>query len=188
MALSCAKPPTEELNAAKAAVQAARQAEADTYAPQTLAEAEGQLQQTEENITNKQYEPARNLALQAKATAERAQQEALQGKENARQEAQTALANAREAINTARVALETGPVMGKDAKETIEMLWANMTEVEGQLSEAESALGQEDLMAAGSQAMSAKAGAEGITVAVEDVMERSKKAEESMWYMRVGVQ
>ncbi|RKY59237.1 MAG: hypothetical protein DRP95_05250 [Candidatus Latescibacterota bacterium] len=103
----CAKPPTQELEAAKAAVQAARDAEAQVYAPEEIKAAEKALSDAETKVQAKKYDEARTLAVKAKELADQAKELAAKNKEKTRIDAEAALNIAAKAISEVREALDT---------------------------------------------------------------------------------
>jgi len=102
----CAKPPTQELEAAKAAIQAARNAEAQVYAPDELKDAENALSDAEAKVQAKKYNEARTLALKAKELADRAREAAAKNKEKTRTDAEATLNAAADALSEVQKALE----------------------------------------------------------------------------------
>ena len=84
----CAKPPTEELNAAQAALDAAKKAEADVYAPETYRQAKNALDGANAKVEQKDYEGAKASAIQARDLAGQATSQAETGKRQTRDEAQ----------------------------------------------------------------------------------------------------
>jgi hypothetical protein len=85
---SCAKPPTEEMNAAsEAVVRAENDADAVTYAPNTLVRARDALERMRAEGDSKQYDAARTYAAEAVSAAERALSEGRAGAQRAREEA-----------------------------------------------------------------------------------------------------
>lgn len=83
----CAKPPLEEIAAAEAAIQRAKDAGAAKFAAETLGAAEGALQQAYEENEAKNYDVAKARAVNAKELAEAALREALKKAEAARKAA-----------------------------------------------------------------------------------------------------
>ncbi|HIE03639.1 MAG TPA: DUF4398 domain-containing protein [Candidatus Latescibacteria bacterium] len=102
----CAKPPTQEMEAAKVAIQAARDAEAQVYAPGELKAAEEALSEAEAKVEAKKYKEARPLAIKAKELADKAKELAITNKERTRSDAEVALDDASRAISEAKEALE----------------------------------------------------------------------------------
>lgn len=81
MLWSCAQPPTQEMDAAKAAIQKAVTAGADKYAVTELDAAKSALAQAEEKVNAKDYEAAKNLAKEAADKAAAAEAAVAAGKE-----------------------------------------------------------------------------------------------------------
>ncbi|HVP36780.1 MAG TPA: DUF4398 domain-containing protein [Terriglobales bacterium] len=69
---SCAKPPDKEMQAARDAVSAAMNAEANMYVPELFTPAQDSLTQAETFVTEKKYGDAKRLALFAKSWADSA--------------------------------------------------------------------------------------------------------------------
>jgi hypothetical protein len=91
--VACAKLPQAEIDAAKAAVAAAAQgADIVTYAGDTLKSAQDKLAQMDSEISGKNYDKVKSLALEAKAVAQSAANDAAKGKQKAQADA-TALVN-----------------------------------------------------------------------------------------------
>jgi len=67
---SCAKPPDQEMQAARDAVSAAMNAEANMYVPELFTPAQDSLTQAETYLTEKKYGDAKRLALFAKSWAD----------------------------------------------------------------------------------------------------------------------
>jgi len=95
--LGCAGEPTNELAAAKDALEKARAAEADKYAPDIFTQAENSITEAENLIAQKKYGEAKKLLMDAKGVAESAASQAEVNKENTMTEVEDYLA----AINNA---------------------------------------------------------------------------------------
>jgi hypothetical protein len=73
LAVACAKPPTDEMNrAVEAVTRAENDADAVTYAGNTLLRAQDALTRMQEEANSKRYDSARSLAAEAVAAAEKA--------------------------------------------------------------------------------------------------------------------
>lgn len=128
VAWGCAKPPTQEMEAAKAAIQAARDAEAQIYAPDELKAAEEALSDAEAKVEAKKYKEARPLAIKAKELADSAKELAAKNKERTRSDAEVALDDASKAISEAKEASKAaagtlskvGKVLPRKRKEEFE--------------------------------------------------------------------
>ncbi len=98
--VSCAKPPTADVDAAKAAVQAAAQnTDITTYAPDQLKSAEDKLAQLQSELDlqaskgtlSRKYDAAKNLALETKAAADSLAADATAAKEAVKANAAAAI-------------------------------------------------------------------------------------------------
>lgn len=91
---SCAKPPDKEMQAARDAVSAAMNAEANTYVPELFTPAQDSLNQAETFLTAKKYADAKRLALFAKSWADSAAAMAGTRKDEMKAAAQSAVNDA----------------------------------------------------------------------------------------------
>jgi predicted nucleic acid-binding Zn-ribbon protein len=151
---SCAKPPTDEMNAAEAAVQRAQNTpEVAQYASSTLARAREALANMQTEAEAKRYDSARNFAMEATNTAEksisdaRAQALRLQG------EAEAALAAMRNAVT------ETDNAIAQGKKATLKIDWNKI-----------------DSETAAAKSFAAEAEAAAANLRYRDVVERSATA------------
>lgn len=67
--VACSDPPTKEMNQAQGAIDAARAAGAEQYAPEEYRAAVGALQRSHEAVSQKDYRQALNFALDARERA-----------------------------------------------------------------------------------------------------------------------
>src|SRR5262245_65127626 len=113
----CAKPPAEQIEQAKQAVQDAQAADASTYAPQDLSEAEdaqkrldAELKLQEEKFALfRSYKQATTLAAEVKSEGEQASAAAAAGKEQAKQEATQQIADTQALLDEVRALLAKAP-------------------------------------------------------------------------------
>ncbi len=75
--MGCTKPPLNDIADAKAALESARIAGAQTYAPQEYSSAEGYVNKAESDLGTRQYREAKIEALTGKQLADKARQMAL---------------------------------------------------------------------------------------------------------------
>lgn len=156
---ACAKPPQEELTAAQAALDQARAAQAETYAPETWRAANDSLQAANAEIQAqaskfalfRKYDRANNLITASQSAAAKASQDAVVNKEAARNAANEALTMAVAMVDSAKVMLDKAPV-GKDNRADVEMMKADLTGAETNLEQVRTAIAQEDYFGARSQA------------------------------------
>lgn len=146
MVMGCAKPPVAEVDAAKATIQAARDAGAADYAASSLRDAESavasldaELQVQEKKFALlRSYKQASTLAASAKTAGEKAAADAAAGKEKARVDAEALLEQAKAAADEADQMLATAPA-GKDTKAEIETMKNDLMGVRTMISEGEAA-------------------------------------------------
>jgi lipopolysaccharide export LptBFGC system permease protein LptF len=133
LALACAKPPTEEMNQAIDAVtRAENDADAVSYAGNTLLRAQDALTRMQEEAGSKRYDAARNLAAEAVAAAEKAISNGKSAAARAREDAEsllnglkTTVTETQSALNNARqqnMNIDADALGGEllSAKDTIE--------------------------------------------------------------------
>lgn len=181
--VGCAKAPQEDIDAAKAAVQAAKDAQADKYAAADLQAAEDSWNQanTEVETQNakfalfRSYDKAKELLTQTKAAGEKATSSAVAGKEAAKKDAEESLAAAQTATAAAKVILTKAP-KGKDTKAEIEAMTTDVAGLENSLTDIQSQISKEEYLDAAAKAKSAKEKADGITAQVQAAIDKRKGA------------
>jgi hypothetical protein len=159
--VACGKPPQQEIDAAKAALDAAKNAQADKWAGTDYQTAESSLSAAQAEVDAqaqkwfKNYDKAKELMNTAKADAEKAAAAAVANKETAKNEATTAIADATTALEAAKTALAGAP-KGKDTKADLELFKQDLEGLAATLTEAQTAMGTEDYMGAKDKANSIK--------------------------------
>ena len=98
LSTACSEPPQKEINTAQAAIDAARVAGAEQYAPESFAAATTALQQSHEAVAQRDYRLALTRAVDASDRAQEAARQAAEGKARARTEAETAISAANAAL------------------------------------------------------------------------------------------
>jgi hypothetical protein len=88
---ACSEPPQKEIDRAQGAIDAARAAGADQYAPEVYTAATAALQQAHEAVQQRDYRLALSRALDANERALEAAKEAANGKARARSEVEGVL-------------------------------------------------------------------------------------------------
>jgi hypothetical protein len=88
---ACSAPPQKEINSAQAAIDAARAAGAEQYAPESFAAATMALQQSHEAVAQRDYRLALTRAVDASDRAQEAARLAAEGKAKTRTEAEAAV-------------------------------------------------------------------------------------------------
>lgn len=179
----CAKPPTEEIEAAKAAIEAAKAAEADVYAPNEFGAAQSALADAEAKVGNKKYDLAKTSAIQAKEKADAAVTAAGPAKAKAKAEAEQQLTEARAAVTEVKGMIETAP-----PKADLGTLKTDVEQVETGLTEADAAYNREDYKGAASKAKAIKRNVAGIRDSVQlalDTYEAERRKRQAEWYEKV---
>ena len=174
LAAGCAKPPTPDVDAAKAAIAAAEAAEAATYAADAYktaqdaqAELETELKAQEEKFALfRSFSRATELAASATTAAEQAEQTAAAEKERIRTETTQLIADAKVALEEAKQLLAKAP-RGKGAQADIAAMTADLATAETSLSEADTALATDHLTDARNKAEAAFETARQVKGAVE---------------------
>jgi hypothetical protein len=114
LAAACAKPPTEEMNAATAAVtRAENDPDAVTYAGGTLARARESLNRMQAEADSKRYNAAKVFATEAISTADKAIADGKAGAVRAKEEAATLIASVKGGISETAVAIRAAQASGR---------------------------------------------------------------------------
>ncbi len=158
----CSQAPTVDVDAAKHALDEARQAQAADYAPQSWTAAQdAQVKldveldaQAQRWSALRSYAIARQLALETKTAAERSRDEAVAGKEQAKTEASTMMAQAREETTRAHSDIESAP-HGKGTEADLATMKTDATSIDETLQEAQRAFDAGDYIGANAKAQAA---------------------------------
>jgi hypothetical protein len=184
--VGCAKPPEESIQAVGAAIEAAQQAGAADYAPDSLKAAEDAKAQLDAELKTQQdkfalfrsYQKATELANAAKAAGEKAAGDAKTRKEQVKQEAQTLINEAKTDLTAAQEMLKKAP-RGKGTQQDIKALEGDLQGVASSLTEAESAFTAERYLDAKAKAEAAKSTIGNVKTQIETAM-AAKKASHPM--------
>jgi len=181
----CAKAPTQEINDTKAAVEAATNADTQTYAKDELAKLDSDLAAANAEVKTqdakflfKKYDKAKQMLAAVKADSETVKTVAAQKKEEAKNNAITAQNDAKAAIEAAKALVAQAPT-GKETKADIEAFKADITGLEDSLTPLQQTIDQEKYSDAVSSANIIKEKAttisNDITAALEKVKSKGKK-------------
>jgi hypothetical protein len=185
VAAGCAKPPQQEIDALKAAMTAAEQAEAPKYAADAWSGAQQAMNAVNAEVeaqANKfalfrSYTKTKELIAAANQSAEAAKQAGVAGKEAAMNAANDALAGARGSLDAATAAmaeLAACKRKPKDFKKDMEMMQATLDGYAAQVAGIESAIAAEDFFGARSQAESLKASVDTLVSDMQGAKEKIK--------------
>lgn len=158
----CAKAPQAEMDAAKAAVEAAKTAEADRYVADQFNAAKDSLdaalaeidQQNAKFALTRNYDKAAQLLQSAIATANAAAAAVAASKEQVRVEATDLITALGTAVTETKALMAKAP-KGKEGKAALEAIGADLAAVEASAADANTALTGGDFMTARDKAKAA---------------------------------
>ena len=189
----CDDPPTVELDAAKQALDSARDVGAEQFAASEYSAAQRAYSEAETTTNTeaerfflfKDFEQARAQIADAKSKAMQAESSAQAEKQRQRESAEAAIAAARDAVAAAYTSLEEAP-SGKGTEADIEELRAELSMAEADLDAAEAAVDSENFSGAESLAESADQKATEVADGVMVAVDRYYALVEEMrpWYER----
>jgi len=175
--VACSKAPTEEINATKAALDAAVSEGAEKYTAADYKQINDQLNAAMEEIKVqdgkflKDYEHSKQLLAEVKTSAEALKTKVATVKEEQRAAATTALSNANAAIGEALALLEVAP-QGKGSLADIAMMKADVQGLQVALEEVQPLIDAGDYLAASDRAASIQGKAGSISEEVRIAQEK----------------
>ena len=176
---SCAKQPTEQIDAVKAAIAAAQAEGADVYAPEDLKKLNDSMQAAMDEITTqskkffKKYGPAKEMLAKLQAEADAVKSAIPAKKEAAKNAAIQAQTDAKTALDEAKALLDKAP-KGKGTKADIEAMKADLAGLETSFAEIQTAVDSQDYFGASGKAATIKEKAMVISDQVKKAMEKVK--------------
>jgi hypothetical protein len=183
LTFACASEPKEAVNAAKAALEAARSAGAADYAPEAFAAAETAMAnldaelkvQSEKFALTRSYAKATELAAAVSKAAETATTEAAAGKEKMKAEVTTLVEEVKTALTTTKEMLAKAP-KGKGSAADIEAMKSDVAGIESSLPDIDAAISAGKFKDAKAKAEAAKQGLDKIVADVQAAMAAKKAA------------
>ncbi|HXV76454.1 MAG TPA: hypothetical protein VD788_09050 [Candidatus Polarisedimenticolaceae bacterium] len=180
IAVGCAGEPAAEIDAASAALESARLAEAEVYAPEAMQTAEAahaELQtelaaQKERFALGRSYDKTRELAADAQRASEEAVGAAHAGKLMAREEAMNMLAELRTSLDEVETMLDNAP-QGKGSAADLAALRGDLGAVDVALTDIEQAISAQRFIDAVQKAQAAMAS----TAEIRSEIERAQEAQ-----------
>lgn len=184
--VGCAQPPEEEINAAQAALDGAKRAEADIYAPEAYSAAKQALDDSRSKVEQKDFEGAKASALRAKEQADQAKSLADAAKPKVRDEAQALVARLTPVLSDAKSAAGNAP-QGKGADEDLDQLRSDLGQAEASLSSAQNSLGAGKFKDALDQAKSADGKLSQVQASLQTAMKKIAdwQEENKPWFERM---
>lgn len=179
--LGCAKAPQEAINAAQAALDAAKAVEADRYAADLFNAAKDTLDaalaevetQNGKFALTRSYGAAQKLLAAALAAANSAKDAAAGNKAKVQAEAQQLLLDAQAALTASKELLRKAP-RGKETRAALESMQADLTAIETTLAEATTAMGSGDFLTARDKASACLTNAGTIAEEIKTAMQKKK--------------
>jgi len=175
-AVACGKVPQEDVDAAKADMDKARQVQAETWAPTEFQAADQAMTAADAEIQDqngkwmKNFDKAKELLAKAREEAAKAATAAAANKEQAKKDAEASIAAADTALQTAEGNLKVAPV-GKDSKADLALYKSDLETLRGTLEQAKQGFASEDYKKALESANSVKEKA----TSIADKLEEAKK-------------
>jgi hypothetical protein len=142
LASACAEPPSKEMHQAQGAIDAARAAGAEQYAPDEFKAAVDALAQADVAVTAKDYRLALASALDSRERAQLAAKAAVDARARARGNAERALAEATAVVERAEVRLKASDIP-KLPRRTVVAVETQVSTARTSLQEARAALENE---------------------------------------------
>lgn len=179
-AVSCAKPPQQEIDQAKAALAAAEQAEASRYAADAYDQAQRAMNAVNAELEAqnvkfalfRSYTKTKQLIVDATNAANAAKEAGIAGKAKAKNEAQAAIDATQASLaaaSEAMTALENCRRKPKDFKKDLEMMKGNLDAFTAQMGGIEGAFAREDFFGAKAQAEALKGQVDAMTTELAEV-------------------
>ncbi len=175
-AVACAKAPQEDISAAQADLDKAREAQSETWAPNEYQAADSAWKAANDEIQAqnakwiKNYDKAKELLTKTREEAAKAAQAAAANKEQARTDSEAAITAADTAIAAAEAGLKVAPVT-KDSRADLALLKSDVEGLRGTLEQARQAFTSEDFKRALESANSVKDKA----TSIADQLEQAKQ-------------
>jgi len=178
-AVACAKAPQEDISAAQADLDKAREAQAETWAPNEYQAADSAWKAANDEIQAqnakwmKNYDKAKELLTKTKEEAAKAAQAAAANKDQARTDSEAAITAADTSLTAAEAGLKVAPVT-KDSRADLALFKSDVENLRGTLEQARQAFASEDYKRALESANSVKDKATSIADQLEQA--RQKRA------------
>ena len=185
LAGGCAKPPSEQIEAAEKAVKDAQESGANLYAPEEYAKLEGTLEAMKKEAAEqdgkfglfKDYGKAEQLATSTSTEAARIQAETATKKEEARAAALQAQQVAQDAVSSTLQLVDKAPV-GKD-RAAIEAIKNDADALKASLIDVQTAIDKEDYPAAQAQAKAIDEKSRAVSAEIQTALAKVYKGKSS---------
>jgi hypothetical protein len=146
LSAGCAEPPHKEMNQAQGAIDTARAAGADRFAPAELTAATDALKRSEDAVAAGDYRQALSHAIDSRERAQLAAKAAVEGRANLRGQAEASISEVATLLSRANAELKDPDILRIDGRR-LRAPRETVTRIEKMLQEARSALAREDYAA-----------------------------------------
>ena len=182
MLMACAEKPIQGTDSALQALQAAKQAGAEKYAPESLRVAEDEYQKAQEEIAaqddtfvmTRNYDAANAILVKVVADAEKAKTEAIASKQMVKTEAEGAVVLAKTSLEEAKNQLAQAPT-GKGTQADLQALRGDLQAAETTLAEIDAIMAMEDFIGVKAKAESVQALAARVNEQVAQAIQKTGK-------------
>jgi hypothetical protein len=140
---ACASPPSKEMNQAQGAIDAAKAAGAEAFAPTELTAAVDALARSEEAVTQRDYRQALSLAIDSRERAQAAAKTAVTARANARGEIEGQIGQASTLLSQARTRLRD-PALARSQRRPLQDARAAVEAATQALQDARTALNNDN--------------------------------------------
>ncbi|MBI3812861.1 MAG: hypothetical protein HY279_00110 [Nitrospinae bacterium] len=182
----CAKPPTEDIDAAKSSVEAAKLAGAEKYLMDNAKKVNGELSAAMDEVKVqdgkfplfRKYDKAKEMLASVKGNAERLKADTAVKKEEVKKNAVAAMDEAKGAVGSAKAMLEKAP-QGKETKADIEAMTGDIKGLEDSLPDVQKAIDGENYDDAAGKSKSIKEKADAVSSQVQQAIEKIEAAKKA---------
>ena len=180
--MACAEKPIQGTDSALQALQAAKQAGAEKYAPESLRVAEDEYQKAQEEIAaqddsfvmTRNYDTANAILVNVVADAEKAKTEAIASRQLVKTEAEGAVVLAKTSLEEAKNQLAQAPT-GKGTQADLQALRGDLQAAETTFAEIDAIMAMEDYIGVKAKAESVQALAARVNEQVEQAIQKTGK-------------
>ncbi|MFZ1745684.1 MAG: hypothetical protein WAU17_07170 [Nitrospirales bacterium] len=182
MLMACAEKPIQGTDSALQALQAAKQADAEKYAPESLRVAEDEYQKAQEEIAaqddtfvmTRNYDAANAILVKVVADAEKAKTEAIASRQLVKTEAEGAVVLAKTSLEEAKNQLAQAPT-GKGTQADLQALRGDLQAAETTFAEIDAIMAMEDFIGVKAKAESVQALAARVNEQVAQAIQKTGK-------------
>jgi hypothetical protein len=182
MLMACAEKPIQGADSALQALQSAKQAGAEKYAPESLRVAEDEYQKAQEEIAaqddtfvmTRNYDAANAILVKVVADAEKAKTEAIASRQLVKTEAEGAVVLAKTSLEEAKNQLAQAPT-GKGTQADLQALRGDLQAAETTFAEIDAIMAMEDYIGVKAKAESVQALAARVNEQVAQAIQKTGK-------------